>query len=301
MRNRNLLSYSCLALAAALATACSAQPPSKTELLPADGGDLGKAFTELQGALAAADKVRADKLLDPKWHVDGDEQSYSALLKGLKPTGGKRQGDRATLFVLGDHYAAFNATHAPNGWYFDLPTPIFFGEGEKSDCSASPQRFPCGATSAPDSQVSGSASEQHFSVPDKKNEILKVPLFDGFAVHEVSVGKRAPLWTRLILTGTAVDPQVLARSNSPSGLASGLMYVLTLDIAPDGKSAHGRYNGDSGTRRFDVKDGAGLSLDTNQPKRLRGRVMADIKDAGKLDVTFDVGIASEYEESNMAL
>jgi len=50
-----------------------------------------------------------------------------------------------------------------------------------------------------------------------------------------------------------------------------------------------------------VKDGAGLSLDTNQPKRLRGRVMADIKDAGKLDVTFDVGIASEYEEYNMAL
>jgi len=296
MHIRNPLRFFWLAIAAVLFSACNSPPPQKTELLPADGGDLGKAFTELQTALAAGDNTRAGKLLYPKWHVDGDGSSYSALLKGLKPTGGKRQGDRATLFVLGEHYAAFNATYAANGWYFDLPTPIFFAEDEKSDCTVSSQRFPCGATSAPDSQVSGSASEQD------NEKILKVPLFDGFAVREISIGKRAPLWTRLILTGTAVDPQVLARSNSPSSLANGLsMYVLTLDIAPDGKSAHGRYNGYTGTRRFDVRDGTGLSLDTNQPKRLRGRVTADIKDAGKLDVTFDVGIASEYEESNMAL
>jgi hypothetical protein len=73
-------------------------------------------------------------------------------------------------------------------------------------------------------------------------------------------------------------------------------HLLTLDIAPDGKSAHGKYQAHispDAPPGFDVKDGSGLSIDQSQPNRLRGHVVADVKDAGKLDVTFDVGIASE--------
>lgn len=301
MHIRNPLRFSWLAIAAVLFAACSAPPQQKTELLPSDGGDLGKAFAELQTALAAGDDAHADKLLDPKWHVGGDGPSYSALLKDLKPTGGKRQGDRATLFLLGDRYAAINATRGTNGWFFDLPTPMFFSADEKSDCTASPQRFPCGVTSAPDSQVSGRATEQYVAMSGEKKTV-EMPLFDGFAVREVSVGKKAPLWTRLILSQTAVDPQVLARSGSPRSVTGDSVCVI-LDIAPDGKSAHGIYKsntGYTGRLEFDVKEGEGLSLDIGQPKRLRGHVTADIKGV-KVDVTFDVGIASEYEESNMAL
>jgi hypothetical protein len=36
---------------------------AKTEALPADGGDLGKAFAELSAAFKAADKARAAKHL----------------------------------------------------------------------------------------------------------------------------------------------------------------------------------------------------------------------------------------------
>ncbi len=178
--------------------------------------------------------------------------------------------------MVGNFYAAFNATHTTNGWRFDIPMPIIFALDEKSDCTASPKRFPCGATTAPDSQVSGSATEH-----DSDNDTRNVPLFDGFAAREISLGKKEPLWTRLVLSGTAVNPQVLALNASPRGLASSLNLVVVLE--------------------FDVTNGAGLSLDTSHPERLRGRVTADIKGAGKLDFTFDVGIASEYEESNMAL
>jgi len=297
MHIRKPLRFSALAIAAAVVAACSAPAPTlqKTEMLPADGGEVGKAFAELQSALGAGDDAHASKLLDPKWRVNGDGSGYFAVIKTLKPTGGKRQGDRATLFVQDEHYAEFNATHGPSGWYFDLPMPLFLTTDEKTDCIAKPQQFPCGASSAPDSQVSGYVTETQVNHLTNETTLVKEPLFDGFATRVVSNGSKKPTATRLILSATAVNPEVLALNTNPSSVASALNYVLTLDIAPDGKSAHGKYNGFSGRREFDVKDGAGLTLDTTQPKRLHGRVTADVKDAGKLDAMFDVGIASQYE------
>jgi len=74
----------------------------KTEVLPADGGDLGKAFLVLQNALKTADKAVAAKLLDPNsWHLDNKEpgwfEPFSERLSQYRAVGGKRQGDRATL------------------------------------------------------------------------------------------------------------------------------------------------------------------------------------------------------------
>lgn len=300
----NPLRFTCIALIAAIASACAGAggPPPKTELLPADGGELGKAFADLQSALTAVDKVRVGKLLDPDaWHVDNKEPSWFTQLvdvvKDYKPTGGKRQGDRATLFVVHDnYYAMMNATHAANGWQFDSPLPTGSSTNEKRDCATAPQRFPCGATSAPDSQVSGTASEPKISLLSNEKKILQVSLIDGFAVRMLKHRTKVPVSTRLVLSGTGVNPQLLALSGDPGGVQMWLgAHVLTLDIATDGKSAHGKYDSGMGRREFDVKDSkdGGLSLDTSQPNRLRGHVTADVKDAGKLDVTFDVGTASE--------
>ena len=75
MRLRHPLRFTCIAQIAAIAGACSGggAPPQaaapkkadapkkaeapKTELLPADGADLGKAFADLQTAIAAGDKA----------------------------------------------------------------------------------------------------------------------------------------------------------------------------------------------------------------------------------------------------
>ena len=198
----------------------------------------------------------------------------------------------------GDTYGAINATHTTNGWQFDDASPIDLSadENDKRDCATTPQKFPCGALSAPDSQVSGTASEPKIS-PDE-NKILQIPLIDGFAVRMLKHRTKVPGSTRLFLSGTAVNAQLLARGGNPIGVGSVVgLHLLTLDIAPDGKTAHGKYaaRAEQDGAEFDVNDGkdGGLNLEAGQPNRLRGHVAANVKDAGKLDVTFDVGIASE--------
>lgn len=70
-----------LTLLVAFCSNCGAAQGNKTEVLPADGGELGKAFVELTDAFKTADKVRAAKYLDPTaWHLDDKQPSWFAQL-----------------------------------------------------------------------------------------------------------------------------------------------------------------------------------------------------------------------------
>src|SRR4051812_48635871 len=109
------------ALLAGLASACtSSASTAKTEVLPANGGDVAKDYAELAAAFKAGDKARATPLIDPnQWNLANKEaswfQQFAEQMSDVRPTGGRRQGDRATMFVeSGDkaspYYAMVNAT-----------------------------------------------------------------------------------------------------------------------------------------------------------------------------------------------
>src|ERR1700687_3626448 len=102
-RRRRLLAFACVPLLPVFAGSIHAAGPAKTEVLPADGGDLGKAYVELAAGMKAGDKTRAGRLLDPRaWHLADKQASWFSMFADMeksKPSGGRRQGDRATLFL----------------------------------------------------------------------------------------------------------------------------------------------------------------------------------------------------------
>lgn len=294
-----------LALVALIGTACSgsgATSAAKTEVLPADGGDLGKAFADLTSALAAGDKARAGKLLDPNsWHMDNKQPDFlveiSKQLSDYRPTGGKRQGDRATLFVVTPqpYYAMLDATHTGGGWQFDspLPTGTSFSDPPR-DCAALPSRFPCAASSAPDAQVSGSVLSHR--PPDPLSGAAKpVVLMDGIAVRMLDGESKALKSTKLILSAKGINPKMLALSDEPGSVTNWLNYpLLTLNVAADNKSAKAVYFDGYSHKDIDVRDGLSIDAVTpGTPNRIRGHLKTDIKDVAQFDITFDLGTASD--------
>jgi hypothetical protein len=273
-----------------------AQSP-KTEALPADGGDLGKTFAELSAAFKAADKVRAAKLLDPmRWHLDTKQASWfaqlSEQLSAFQPSGGRRQGDRATLFVTSKdgYYGMLNATYS-GLWRFDSPTPAGSSlSGPVRDCKASPSRFPCGTAGAPDAQVSGTV-QSHMIDPDTKAAMPPVALIDGLAVRMVDGSTKALQSTWVVLSGTGINPQMVARADDPDQVAGWLNYpVLKLSIAASGNSAKAEFYDGYSRQEFDLT--SGLTVDRQSPNRIRGTLKTDVKGIAAFNVTFDLGAAS---------
>ena len=272
---------------------------AKTELLPPDGGDLGKAFTELVVALSAGDKAKAGALLDSSaWHMDNKQPEFLKSLaeqnKDYSIAGGKRQGDVATLFLVNKqpYYATVNATHASSGWRFDspLPTGTSFGDAPR-DCKATPQRFPCGAASAPDAQVSGHVQSHRKGDALTGNPKADV-FFDGIAVRMIDAESKALKGTRLVLGAKGINPQMLALSHEPDDVAHFVNYpVIVLNAAPDGKSGKLSYFDGYAHRDIEVREG--LTIDSGTPNRVRGRLKLDAKDAADFDIAFDLGNASE--------
>ncbi len=155
-------------------------------MLPKDGGDLGKAYVELAAAMKAGDKERAGRLLDPKeWHLGNKEKSWFQMfdsLQELKPAGGRRQGDRATLFFQTDgnplEFRSMTATRLDGAWRFCTPTfGASFSKSEIRDCKTGTV-FPCGAKTAPDSVVWGTMTP-HSDAPETQSHRV----IDGLAVR----------------------------------------------------------------------------------------------------------------------
>lgn len=304
MKTRTGLRTLNITLLTILCAACgsTAAPPEKTEVLPADGGDLGKAYTDLVAAFKAGDKANAAKTLDTVvWNLDTKQPSWFAqFVPGMQdnhPVGGRRQGDRATLFVVNSqpYYAMMNATHAADGWKFDSPVASgsSFGDPPR-DCAATPKRFPCGATSAPDARVSGHVLS-HAAQPMDPASARPVTLIDGVAVRMLDDQSKQLKFTRLLLSGTGINPQMLALSGNVGVVKGWLTYPLvTLDVSPDGKSAKLDYYNGSARKTLDVTNG--LTIDTTTPERMRGHLKTDATDVAQFDLTFDIATTSECVE-----
>jgi hypothetical protein len=269
----------------------------KTEALPSDAGDLGKAFADLAAAFKTADQTRAARLLDSAhWHLDSKQSNWFAqisdALSGFQPSGGKRQGNRATLFVTNKdgYYAMLNATY--NGtWRFDTPTPAGSSlSGSGRPCSASATQFPCGALSAPDAQVSGTV-QSHMTDPDTKAAMPPIALLDGLAVRMIDSNTKAVRSTWVVLSGTGVNPQMVAKAEDPDQVAGWLGFpVLKLAIAPSGNSAKAEFYNGYSRQEFDVT--SGLTISRTAANRIRGTFKSDVKGLAGFDVTFDIGAAS---------
>ena len=188
-----------------------------------------------------------------------------------------------------------NATHTASGWQFDSPiaTGGSFGE-TPSDCAASPTRFPCGAASAPDAQISGRV-QSHRSDPLSGGASTQV-LFDGLAVRMLDGETKKAKFTRLLLSGTGINPQMVALSGDVGNVKGWLNYpMLVLDVAPDGKSAKAEYFDGGSHEDFSVTDG--LSIDANTPNRIRGHLKTDAKGLAQFDIAFDLGTVSDCVDS----
>lgn len=296
---RRLILIAVVSLLIAVCAKAGEAQRGKTEVLQADGGELGKAFVELKQALKTADKARAAKLLDPSvWHLDNKKPEWFAQLNErltqYSAVGGRRQGDRATLFVVNEvpYYALMNATYAAGGWRFDTPSPP--GSSFSSpprNCKAFPTRFPCAALSAPEALISG-VVQSHRVDPETKKPFPPFVLFDGLAVRMLDGQTKALKATWIVLSGTGLNPQMVSLSEEPDDVTRWLSYpVLTLYVAPDGKSAKAYYYDGYSPKEFDVI--GGLHIDTKTPNRIRGQLKTDMKDAAKFDITFDIGTASD--------
>jgi len=151
------------------------------------------------------------------------------------------------------YYAMMNAAYVAGGWRFDspLPTGSSFSYPAR-DCKSLPARFPCGAKSAPEAQVSGIV-QPHGVDPLTKAPFRQEALIDGLAVRMLDAETRSLKSTWLVLAGTGINPQMVALSSDPEHVKRWLNYpALTLDIAPDGKSAKGSYYDGFSPKEFDV-------------------------------------------------
>lgn len=306
MHGRRNITGSMLLALVLLCAACgkTAAPIEKTTVLPPDGGDLGKAYSEMEDAFKAADKIRLGRLLDPRvWPLDDKQDSWFAQfverLGGFHPIGGVRQGERATLFVVNDQpfYAMFNATHTPGGWVFD--SPVAYGtvlDGQPKNCAGS-ARFPCGAASAPDALVAGTVQAKNVATRSAPTASTADAMIDGIAVRILDHGSKKLKFTRLVLSGTGINPQMVARSSAMSGVEMWLnapVTVVAMDVAVDGESAKLTSKGPFYLNNVDVTEG--LTIEPNTPNRIRGSLQAVIGNAGQFAITFDVGTISECIE-----
>lgn len=292
-----------LALLAALAGCgggSGATDTARTEALPDDGGDLGKAWLAFHAAMKAGDVETSKRFLDgARWSTDNKQASwYQQFADGgvEKPMGGRVHGERATLFLDGSdpeypegrEYRHVSATRVGDSWRFDNPTTFgsSFSLTDARDCSAG-AIFPCGVETAPLGQVGGTVVKLKTRADEPATEVL----MDGFAVRMVPTEGAAPTATRVVLSASAINPAGLALSTDPEQADGWLGWpVLRLDIAPDGKSAELQYYGGNGRKKVTVT--TGLTLDADTPGRVRGRVQAEIPDGARVDARFDLGTAS---------
>jgi hypothetical protein len=195
------------------------------------------------------------------------------------------------LVSMQPYYAMMNATFVAGGWQFDSPTPSGSSFGASGrDCKASPKRFPCGAASAPDAQVSGTVQSPMID-PNTKTAARPAALFDGLAVQMVDEDAKALKSIWIVLSGTGVNPQMVAQSDDPDQVKGWLNYpVLAMEVAPDGKRAKIEYY--DGSSRKDLNVTSGLNIDTSTPNRVRGSVKTSGNGVANIDVTFDIGTLS---------
>ena len=285
-----------------VACAQSSAGPAKTEVLPADGGEIGKAYTEFASAVDAGDTARISKLMDP----DEADSKLSVLqafgkLSPNKPVGGRRQGDHATLFLqIGEGaYKFANARHGATGWMFDSPIkqlPVGI-EGDERDCSAKAD-FPCALITAPDAIVSGSVTLNKYDT-FIYNKPPTFWMLDGFAVRELDDDGKTLKRTSLFMSSMGIMPGIFTHAtggNDPSDTRYTLAFGLVrMKVAPDGKSADIEiWNG--GTEKT-TKVADGLTIEVADGKRMRGRLVTDVKDVAKFDLYFDIATASVYRDN----
>ncbi|MFI5120001.1 MAG: hypothetical protein ACHQM4_06280 [Thermoanaerobaculia bacterium] len=283
-------------LAALLFASANAAGPVKTEVLPATGGDLGKAYVELAAAMKAGDKDRAGRLLDPRhWHLADKQKSWFgmfAYLEEMQPAGGRLQGDRGTLFLANKagnplEYRFLSATRTSRGWQFDSPTTFgsSFSKGEARDCKTS-RVFPCGARTAPDSVVSGTITPRN---PDP-NLPASYRVIDGLAVQMVGAPGATPTSTRVLLSIHGITPEAVALSGDPDEVKGWLAWpVVSLDIAKGGGSA--RLDSYDGMSRRSFEIATGLTLEAAAPDRVRGQLKTEIEKV-VFDLYFDLAAGS---------
>ncbi len=283
---------------ALLQAACAGDAgPARTEVLPKDGGDLGKAYVELAAAMKAGDKERAGRLLDPKqWHLGNKEKSWFQMFDHMerqKPAGGRRQGDRATLFLLETdgnplEFRYMSATRADGAWHFDSPTDLgsSFSKSEIRDCKTGTV-FPCGAKTAPDSVVWGTMTP-HSDAPETQSHRV----IDGLAVRMMD-DKKQLASTLVLLSGNGINPEAVAASSDPEQVKGWLAWpVVALDIAPGGKSGKLEYYNGSSRKTLDITKG--LSIESRSPGRIRGQLKTDVEKIA-LDLHFDLDTTSSCQ------
>ena len=159
------------------------------------------------------------------------------------------------------------------------------------DCKNS-KLFPCGARTFSDAQVSGSATFYR-GAPNNHDLPSSGVLLDGFGVRMLDATTRALKYTQIVLANTAFEPHRFASTMDPTFLTEEIGTVL-LNIAADGKSAKLVFvNATPEDQHPEVDATKGLTLDTSTPNRMRGHLKMDAKDVAIVDVTFNVGTASE--------
>ena len=288
----------CVALLAASANAAG---PVRTEVLPAAGGDLGKAYVELAAAMKAGDKERAGRLLDPRaWHLADKQKSWFGMFADMdksQPAGGRLQGDRGTLFVTSGvgnplEFRFLSATRTSSGWQFDSPTTFgsSFGRSEARDCKTS-KVFPCGVKTAPDSAVSGTIVPRS-PAPSMP---VKYHVIDGLAVPMAAAPGDASTSTRVLLSIHGINPEAVLLSGDPEEVGRWLGWpLISLDIAKDGKTATMEYYDGMSRRSFDVVKG--LAVESAAPGRIRGQLKTEI-DKVVFDVSFDLAAVGSCQSN----
>ncbi|HEX4481057.1 MAG TPA: hypothetical protein VH082_09625 [Rudaea sp.] len=266
----------------------------KTESLPADGGDVGKAYAELVSAYQTLDNAKASR------HVDGDDGSgdpltrkeadgYLADMLPMHPVGGLRQADRATLFLDGNNkHSSYSASLVNGNWRFDQANVSTWEETPESASCKTSSRFPCVVTTFPDSRVAGT-SVVYRDAPNNSAMPGSSELLDGYGVRMFDATTKQLRYTRLILSNTGFQPHELT-----STYVQFWQGTLLLEISPDTKHATlilSNANHGEDFPRVDVTKE--LSLDTSKPNRVSGHLSIDNKAMAKVDVTFDIATASE--------
>jgi hypothetical protein len=275
---------------------------SKTQVLPEDGGELGQRYLELVEAYKAGDIAHVTSLAaNPASGVPAQESlhDFANTLMDLHPTGGRRYQDRATLFLgNAEYYAVIDGVRRADGWHFDPPyqSTSENTSSRELDCRID-ARFPCGILTAPDALVAG-VVQSHVIDQETHAPPLPEKLFDGFAVRMLDEHTGALKFTRVVFSGTGLDPDSLSsvfgfedvqwRARNP---------IVVLDVARDARTARITYINKTSSPYLHENPSfpidAGVAIESTEHYRIRGQLKTDIKDLAQFDVAFDVGTASE--------
>lgn len=265
----------------------TASAPIKTVALPSDGGEVGKAFVAYVDALKRNDIDAAGKALaKPDVLKRSSSKDILDNIGNAGPTGGRQQGDRATLFLVRGpaddvRIVLYNASRVAGVWKFD--TPLLSGtkfHPSPLDCRSG-NKFPCGVETAPDAVVYG-------TVPTMDGHGQQA-LIDGFAAHTLKGGTSSG--TLVVLAGHGIEPELLHVSADPHEVEGWLRWpVLHIDIAPDNKHAHAAFFSGASVEEFDVADG--LAIESTDKGRIRGRLDVTSKKGGAIQARFDIADTS---------